>query len=213
MAERNVTLTFTDPLSDPVPYPQNGTLSRANPLPKPHRTGEYGVVTQTDQEMLDYGPASYVPGDRYDEYGEGRTSASNSDQTGTLSRASYHSSDPDQYPDLLDIPNRYKQPSPTSTSSTLYDNSRLPLHHVGHHGHHGHHQQPLHPAHLISPPHLHHHHASPFQRTGTLPHNFSSGTLPHNHHPRSVSCDHSGGYAPVQTTHHQRPGYVTLPHN
>jgi len=268
MAERNVTLTFTDPLSDPVPYPQkltiiigvaagalciliifiivlccccrrrgkdktghslngsvlgytdpagekllpqNGTLNRANPLPKPHRTGEYGVVTQTDQEMLDYGPASYVPGDRYDEYGEGRTSASNSDQTGTLSRASYHSSDPDQYPDLLDIPNRYKQPSPTSTSSTLYDNSRLPLHHVGHHGHHGHHQQPLHPAHLISPPHLHHHHASPFQRTGTLPHNFSSGTLPHNHHPRSVSCDHSGGYAPVQTTHHQRPGYVTLP--
>ena len=44
---------------------------------------------------------------RYDEYGEGRTSASNSDQTGTLSRASYHSSDPEQYPDLLDIPNRY----------------------------------------------------------------------------------------------------------
>ena len=43
---------------------------------------------------------------RYDEYGEGRTSASNSDQTGTLSRASYHSSDPEQYPDLLDIPNR-----------------------------------------------------------------------------------------------------------
>ena len=45
---------------------------------------------------------------RYDEYGEGRTSASNSDQTGTLSRNSYHGSDPDQYPDLLDIPNRYR---------------------------------------------------------------------------------------------------------
>ena len=44
---------------------------------------------------------------RYDEYGEGRGSASNSDQTGTLSRASYHSSDPDHYPDLLDIPNRF----------------------------------------------------------------------------------------------------------
>ena len=43
---------------------------------------------------------------RYDEYGEGRGSASNSDQTGTMSRASYHSSDPDHYPDLLDIPNR-----------------------------------------------------------------------------------------------------------
>ena len=43
---------------------------------------------------------------RYDEYGEGRNSASNSDQTGTLSRASYHSSDPDHYPDLLDIPAR-----------------------------------------------------------------------------------------------------------
>ena len=54
---------------------------------------------------------------------------------------------------------------------------------------------------------------SPFQRTGTLPHNFSTGTLPHNHHPRSVSCDHSGGgYGPiVQTTQNQRPGYVTLP--
>jgi len=270
MAERNVTLTFTDPLSGPVPYPQkltiiigvaagallilivfvialcccccrkrgkdksghslngsvlgytdpagekllppNGTLNRANPLPKPHRTGEYGMVSQSDQEMLDYGPASYVPGDRYDEYGEGRTSASNSDQTGTLSRASYHSSDPDQYPDLLDIPNRYKQPSPTSTSSTLYDTTRLPHHPNHNHGHHGHqHQQPLHPAHLMSPPHLHHHHASPFQRTGTLPHNFTSGTLPHNHHPRSVSCDHSSGYVPVQTTHQQRPGYVTLP--
>ena len=39
---------------------------RANPLPKPHRTGEYGMVSQTDQEMLDYGPASYVPGDRWE---------------------------------------------------------------------------------------------------------------------------------------------------
>ena len=69
-------------------------------------------------------------------------------------RASYHSSDPDQYPDLLDLPSsrcfhdilfsralcqlrilRYKQPSPTSTSSTLCDPSRL---HSMHHPHHHH---------------------------------------------------------------------------
>ena len=105
-----------------------------------------------------------------------------------------------------------KQPSPGSTASTMLYG------HIGHHMPHipdGHHHmgQPLHPSHLISPPHLHHHHMSPFQRTGTLPHNFSTGTLPHNHHPRSVSCDHSGaGYGPiVQTTQNQRPGYVTLP--
>ena len=73
----------------------------------------------------------------------------------------------------------------------------------------------LHPGHLMSPPHPHV--LSPFQRTGTLPHNFSMGTLPHQHHqhhPRSVSCDHSGGpgYGPIlQTTQGARPGYVTLP--
>jgi hypothetical protein len=165
-----------------------------------------------EQEMLSYGPASYVPGDRYDlgELGEGRASASNSDQTGTLSRASYHSSDPDQYPDLLDLPARGKQPSPTSTTSTLYDTARVPHHPALHHNHH--HHQPLHPGHLISPPHLHHHHASAFQRPA-----YSAGTLPHPHHPRSVSCDHTaaqqapGPYLPVQTGHQQRPGYVTLP--
>ena len=43
---------------------------RTNPLPKPHRTGDYGHHHphghQHDQghEMADYGPASYVPGDR-----------------------------------------------------------------------------------------------------------------------------------------------------
>jgi len=202
-------LGYTDPAGEKL-LPQNGTLNtmnRTNPLPKPHRTGDYHHH-HGDQEMIDYGPASYVPGDRYDEYGEGRGSASNSDQTGTLSRASYHSSDPDHYPDLLDFPNRMKQHSPGN--SVMYG------HIPHHHGHHvPHHQgQPLHPTHLMSPPHLHsHHHMSPFQRTGTLPHNFSTGTLPHNHHPRSVSCDHSGaGYGPiVQTTHNQRPGYVTLP--
>ena len=77
-----------------------------NPVQKPMRTGQYGGGEE--QEMLTYGPESYVPGDRcplfhgqmekfferekvisnprYDELGEGRASASNSDQTGTLSR-------------------------------------------------------------------------------------------------------------------------------
>ena len=79
--------------------------------------------------------------------------------------------------------------------------------------HHGHGPpMVLHPGHLMSPPHPHV--ISPFQRTGTLPHNFSMGTLPHQH-PRSVSCDHSNagaGYGPIiQTTQGARPGYVTLP--
>ena len=48
-------------------------LARTNPLPKPHRTGEYshhhhhqhgGQAGEPGQEMADYGPASYVPGDR-----------------------------------------------------------------------------------------------------------------------------------------------------
>ena len=153
---------------------------------------------------------------RYDEYGEGRTSASNSDQTGTLSRNSYHSSDPEQCPDLLDIPNRYilnnqkltkriwwislkikffrfKHASPTSIFTA-------PLPPIPFNPHHPH--QPLHPHHLVSPPHMHHH-TSPFQRTGTLPHNYTMGTLPH--HPRSVSCDHSA------QANQARPGYVTLP--
>jgi len=200
----------TDPAGEKL-LPPNGTLNRANPVPKPDRTGDYHRMG--DHQMVDYGPASYVPGDRYDEYGEGRNSASNSDQTGTLSRASYHSSDPDHYPDLLDIPARFKQPSPSSTASTLYETGRLPHHGLHHQPPHGLHQ-PLHPVHLISPPHLHHHHhVGPFQRTGTLPHNFSTGTLPHHHHPRSVSCDHTGaGYGPIiQTTQNARPGYVTLP--
>ena len=52
-----------------------------------------------------------------------------------------------------------------------------------------------------------------------------AGTLPHQHHPRSVSCDHSGGYPHPGHAHNltlgpapapvvpstQRPGYVTLP--
>ena len=40
---------------------------RTNPLPKPHRTGDYGHHHHghdQGQEMADYGPASYVPGDR-----------------------------------------------------------------------------------------------------------------------------------------------------
>ena len=160
---------------------------------------------------------------RYDEYGEGRGSASNSDQTGTLSRTSYHSSDPDHYPDLLDIPNRMKQPSPGSAAgSMLYGHigghpHMMPPPPIGPDGqilHHGHGPpMVLHPGHLMSPPHPHV--ISPFQRTGTLPHNFSMGTLPHQHHPRSVSCDHSNvgaGYGPIlQTTQGARPGYVTLP--
>jgi len=223
-------LGYTDPAGEKL-LPQNGTLktlNRTNPLPKPHRTGEYGhhhhhhqhggQAGEPGQEMADYGPASYVPGDRYDEYGEGRGSASNSDQTGTLSRTSYHSSDPDHYPDLLDIPGqRVKQQSASPASSVLYGG---PLLEAGH-PHQLPHPLVLHPAHL---PH-HAHHLAPFQRTGTLPHNFSTGTLPHQHHPRSVSCDHSGGYPHPGHAHNltlgpapapvvpstQRPGYVTLP--
>jgi len=207
---RGSVLGYSDPANEKLlPGPRNGTINhRVNPIQKPVRTGQYGGGEE--QEMLTYGPESYVPGDRYDELGEGRASASNSDQTGTLSRASYHSSDPDQYPDLLDLPSsRYKQPSPTSTSSTLCDPSRL--HSMHGHPHH-HHQQPLHPAHLVSPPHLHHHHGSAFQRPAV----YTSGTLPHPHHPRSVSCDHTnngGPYVPTaqQPQQQQRPGYVTLP--
>jgi len=192
-------LAYADPAGEKL-LANQGTLPRTNPLPKPPRQGEYGILPQTEHELAEYGPASYVPGDRYDEYGEGRTSASNSDQTGTLSRASYHSSDPEQYPDLLDIPNRFKQASPTSICTA-------PLPPIPYHTLQQHHQQPLHPAHLISPPshHHHHHHPSPFTRTGTLPHNYTMGTLPHQ--PRSVSCDHSA-YGPVNGN---RPGYVTLP--
>jgi len=184
-------LAYSDPANEKL-LSHQGTLPRTNPVPKPPRTaGEYGMLPMNDTEMHDYGPTGYISGDRYDEYGEGRTSASNSDQTGTLSRASYHSSDPEQYPDLLDIPNRFKQASPTSICTA-------PLPPVPYHPH-----QPLHPAHLVSPPaHHHHHHPSPFARTGTLPHNYTMGTLPH--HPRSVSCDHTAPAA-------RQPGYVTLP--
>eukprot|EP00088_Acartia_fossae_P010966 TRINITY_DN15496_c0_g3_i1.p1 TRINITY_DN15496_c0_g3~~TRINITY_DN15496_c0_g3_i1.p1 ORF type:complete len:1012 (+),score=235.31 TRINITY_DN15496_c0_g3_i1:132-3167(+) len=87
--------------------------------------------------------------------------------------------------------------------------------------HHSHSQEFLNPVHLmpVQLPRLHHlHHGghdptpAPFQRTATLPHNYTiaaAGTLPHphhhnNHHPRSVSYDHSNGPA-------ARPGYVTLP--
>ena len=112
---------------------------------------------------------------------------------------------------------RYKQASPTSCNTTTTTLGPLPPLSF-HHPHHLHHHntlphQPLHPAHLVSPPHhLHHlHHTTPaggpFQRTGTLPPNYSLGTLPHpGHHPRSVSCDHTSGGPP-----HPRPGYVTLP--
>ena len=34
-----------------------------NPVQKPMRTGQYGGGEE--QEMLTYGPESYVPGDRY----------------------------------------------------------------------------------------------------------------------------------------------------
>ena len=37
--------------------------SRANPVPKPDRTGDYHRMG--DHQMVDYGPASYVPGDRW----------------------------------------------------------------------------------------------------------------------------------------------------
>ena len=36
---------------------------RVNPIQKPVRTGQYGGGEE--QEMLTYGPESYVPGDRY----------------------------------------------------------------------------------------------------------------------------------------------------
>ena len=36
---------------------------RVNPIQKPMRTGQYGGGEE--QEMLTYGPESYVPGDRY----------------------------------------------------------------------------------------------------------------------------------------------------
>ena len=75
-----------------------------------------------------------------------------------------------------------------------------------------------------------HHRVSPFTRSGTLPMNYQH----HPHHPRSVSCDHTGGaqtlrLTPSQQTHQKpkhslqhhpqaviaqqqaRPGYVTLP--
>jgi len=75
--------------------------------------------------------------------------------------------------------------------------------------HHMHHSQellnPVHfiPVHRMHPNHMNAH-DSPFQRTATLPHNYTIGTLPH--HPRSVSYDHSAGGGPPA-----RPGYVTLP--
>merc|ERR1719458_1522915 len=74
-----------DPESDKL-LPVNGVGHRINPIQKPVRTGQYSGGPGEETEMLSYGPSSYVPGDRYDELGEGRTSASNSDQTGTLSR-------------------------------------------------------------------------------------------------------------------------------
>jgi len=207
-------LAYADPAGEKL-LAHQGTMPRTNPVAKPPRGGEYGILPTSDQELAEYGPSSYVPGDRYDEYGEGRTSASNSDQTGTLSRASYHSSDPDQYPDLLDIPNRLKAASPTSICTAPLP--PLPFHAA--HPQQQQQQQPLNPVHLISPPHLHHHHhhhhngntnhhngPSPFGRTGTLPHNYTmgggGGTLPHQ--PRSVSCDHTAAAV-------SRTGYCTLP--
>ena len=35
---------------------------RTNPLPKPPR--EYSMLPPSEQELAEYGPASYVPGDR-----------------------------------------------------------------------------------------------------------------------------------------------------
>ena len=43
-----------------IPY-----IFRTNPVPKPPRGGEYGILPQSEQELAEYGPASYVPGDRY----------------------------------------------------------------------------------------------------------------------------------------------------
>ena len=40
--------------------------ARANPVPKPDRTGDYHRMG--DHQMVDYGPASYVPGDRWAQY-------------------------------------------------------------------------------------------------------------------------------------------------
>ena len=39
-------------------------IFRTNPVPKPPRAGEYGILPTSDQELTEYGPASYVPGDR-----------------------------------------------------------------------------------------------------------------------------------------------------
>jgi len=200
----------------------HGTMHRqTNPLPKPPRAeyrggeyvagGEYVGLLTNDSELAEYGhvpgheygqigyvplpysgPPGYVSAEKYDEMNDGRHSGSNSDQL-THSRASYHSADPDQYPDLLDIPNRHKEGSPPQDLT-----------------HHHHHHQPLHPMHLMSPPPHYHHPAM----TNTLPHPAMGGTLPHPHHPRSVSCDHSNA-VPIlslpQPQTSQRPGYVTLP--
>ena len=44
--------------------------ARANPVPKPDRTGDYHRVGE--HQMVDYGPASYVPADRWAYYCGGR---------------------------------------------------------------------------------------------------------------------------------------------
>ena len=54
---------YSDPATEKL-LPTNGTLGRVNPIPKPNRTGQYSNRQSGDHEMIDYGPASYVPGDR-----------------------------------------------------------------------------------------------------------------------------------------------------
>jgi len=217
---------YTDSAGEKLLTDHTSIHRQANPLPKPpraeYRGGEYVGLLTNDSELAEYGhapgleygqigyvplpysgPPGYVSADKYDEMNDGRHSGSNSDQL-THSRASYHSTDPDQYPDLLDIPNRHKEGSPPQDFNH----------------HHHHHQQPLHPMHLMSPPPHYHHPAMgntlPHPSMGgTLPHPPMGGTLPHPHHPRSVSCDHSNALPilaiPQQPQPTQRPGYVTLP--
>ncbi|CAB4065075.1 unnamed protein product [Lepeophtheirus salmonis] len=135
-------------------------------------------------------------GDKYDvEMTEMRSSGSSSDNNNG-SRASYNSAcvDPDQFPDLLDIPNRCRaSASPTESGSTVPDNSRLVLNH--HHHHHHHVGLPLNPATLVA-----NNSSGPFVRSGTLPHRYRTPT----------SCDHSP-VSLVSVGPTTRPGYVTLP--
>ncbi|XP_040567289.1 uncharacterized protein [Lepeophtheirus salmonis] len=172
-------------------------VTPSNPIPKPPRVGDYIGLPQIDPHYHHIHPHHHIRyGDKYDvEMTEMRSSGSSSDNNNG-SRASYNSAcvDPDQFPDLLDIPNRCRaSASPTESGSTVPDNSRLVLNH--HHHHHHHVGLPLNPATLVA-----NNSSGPFVRSGTLPHRYRTPT----------SCDHSP-VSLVSVGPTTRPGYVTLP--